>query len=177
MATTTISGIDKPVSYVIPVNSDGTPAGVAHSFDVAIQPTVTNGAYSGGDIVGALLTFPVARAAGEGVLITGAAVVCKAAVLPAYTLVLFNADPASTTQTDNAAYSLNAADAFKVVGAIQFGTGWYDHGTPNSIRADNLNMLRKTVASVNLYGLLIDGTGVTLTSTSDIQVRLTGVGV
>jgi hypothetical protein len=148
-------------------------------FDVAVTPTVTNGAYSAGDIMGGLLTFAnVARVADEAVVITGVQVVTKAAVLPNLTLIILDADPTSTTKTDNAAYSLNAADAFKVVGSVALGGGWYDHGTPNSVRLDNLGIVAKPVsAGRDLYGLLIDGTGVTLTSTGDIQVRLRGMGI
>ncbi|MGE0211817.1 MAG: hypothetical protein AB7S41_09000 [Parvibaculaceae bacterium] len=151
-----------------------------HAFDVAVTPTVTNGAYGAGDIVGGLLTFAnVARVNDEAVIITGVQVITKAAVTPTLTLILFNADPSSTTKTDNAAYSLNAADAFKVIKGIPITTlgSWTDHGTPNSISVDNLGIVAKPVSGgKDLYGLLIDGTGATLTSTSDIQVRLRGVG-
>lgn len=148
-----------------------------YGFDVAVTPTVTAGAYSAGDIMGALMTFAVARANDEPVVITGVQVVCKAAVTPALTLVLLNANPTSTTKTDNSAWSLNAADAFKVIGAVALTSSWTDHGTPNSIRADNLNIVAEPASGTqNIYGILVDGTGVTLTSTSDIQVRLRGVG-
>ncbi|MER9901594.1 hypothetical protein [Mesorhizobium sp. M0130] len=149
-----------------------------YAFDKVANPTVTAGAYSAGDIVGGLLTFAAARANDELVVITGAQVISKAAVVPAYTLVLLSADPTGTTKTDNAAYSLAAADAFKVIGTVSFGTSWYDHGTPNSIRSDGLNIVAAPDAGTkNIYGLLIDATGATLVSTSDIQVRLRGVGV
>ncbi len=146
-------------------------------FDVTVAPTVTAGAYSAGDIMGALLTFSnVARAADEEIVITGVQVACKAAVAPALTLVLFNADPSSTTKTDNAAYSLNAADVFKVIAAIPLAPYIYDHGTPNTWNVDGLGIVASPVsAGRDIYGLLIDATGVTLTSTSDIQVRVRGV--
>lgn len=144
-------------------------------FDVAVVPTVTNGAYSAGDIVGDLLTFAnVAPVAGATILVTGAFVNLKAAVTPALTLVLFNADPSGTTKTDNAAYSLAATDSQKVVAVIPIST-LYDHGTPNSYYAQGLSIPITCVAK-DLYGLLIDGTGVTLTSTSDLQIRLRGIG-
>lgn len=145
-------------------------------FDVVVAPTVTAGAYSAGDIVGGLLTFDnVAQQPGQPVVITGAQVALKAAVVPALTLILFSADPTNTTKTDNAAYSLNAADTFKVLAAIPIST-LYDHGTPNVYSADGLNLVAQPVARA-IYGLLVDGTGVTLASTSDVQVRLRGIGV
>ncbi len=152
-------------------------------FDVAVTPTVTNGAYSAGDIIGGLMTFAnVARAIDEAFLITGVAVAIKAAVMPnPLTLILFSADPTATTKTDNAAYSLNAADTFKVIKSIPFqtlGAAHYDHGTPNTISLDNLNVVALPASGTrDIYGLLVDATGVTLTSTSDVQVRVRGAGV
>lgn len=146
-----------------------------HAFVVSLTPTVTSGAYSAGDIVGGLLTFPVSASPSDPVIVSGVQVTIKAAVTPALTLVLFNADPSATTKTDNAAYSLNAADAFKVIKAIPIST-LYDHGTPNSYSDDTLAIVCAPASGVNIYGLLIDGTGVTLTSTSDVQVCLRGIG-
>lgn len=144
-------------------------------FSVTVQPTVTNGAYSAGDIMGALMTFPTGVGNGAAVIVNEISVMIKAAVTPALTFVLFTADPSSTTKTDNAAYSLNAADAFKVRKAIPVTT-LYDHGTPNEYSSGAINLVVKPgAADDNLYGLLIDGTGVTLTSTSDVQVRMTGI--
>lgn len=143
-------------------------------FDIAVQPTVTAGAYSAGDIMGGLLTFSgVAPNPNTPLIVTGVQVASKVAVTPNLTLVLFNADPTNTTKTDNAAYSLNAADAFKVIAAIPVST-IYDHGTPNTWRAEGLGLVVQPVGTA-LYGLLIDGTGVTLSSTGDIQVRIRGV--
>lgn len=149
-------------------------------FDVAATPTVTAGAYSAGDIVGGLMTFSVAKALDVPVKLTSVLVTLKAAVTPSMRLIIFNADPSSTTTTDNAAYSLNAADAFKVRCTIPINAlGGYviDHGTPNTYEIGNLDKVIKPAAgSLNLYALLIDDTGVTLASTSDLQVVLSGEG-
>ena len=146
-------------------------------FSVAVAPTVTNGAYAAGDIVGALLDFSnCARANDETFIITNVIVALKAAVTSTLSLVLFKADPTSTTKTDNAAYSLNAADAFKVIDHLT-GFTLADHGTPNTYSLRNLSLACKPVSGArNIYGLLIDGTGFTLTSTSDLQVTINGVG-
>ncbi len=151
-----------------------------HGFDAVSAPVVSNGAYSSGDIVGGLLTFYCGQDANSTVLITGVIVAVKAAVTSSLKLVLFNAVlSASTTVTDNAAYSLAAADVFKVVGVIDFTAQTAvltDHGTPNTYQA-NCNIVCNTErGSQIIYGLLIDGTGWTLTSTADLQVRLVGVG-
>jgi hypothetical protein len=173
----TEDAVTKEVQRVALTRSDFTEGpSPGHAFDVTVTPTVTNGAYTGGDIVGALLTFAVARANDEKVIIAGIEISSKAAVTPGWTLVLFNADPTSTTKTDNAAYSLNAADAFKVIAAIPV-VNIYDHGTPNTWQRDDLNLVAAPASgSQNIYGLLIDSVGVTLTSTGDIQVRLRGLG-
>lgn len=161
-----------------------TKAGEVHgwSFESIVQPTVTAGAYSAGDIMGGLLTFSnIARVLSEPVIVTGVGVMCKADVAPNLKLVLFNADPTNTTKTDNAAYSLHDDDVFKVLRVIDIqglGGSWYDHGGCQTIGVENLGLVcAPTDDSRSLYGLLIDSTGVTLASTSDIQVRLRGVGV
>ena len=145
-------------------------------FDVTVAPTVTNGAYSAGNIMGGLLTFPTGVGNNETVVVNEVSVMIKAAVTPTLYFVLLTADPTATTKTDKAAYSLNAADAFKVRKTIPVTT-LYDHGTPNEYSSGNVVVVVKTVGSGsdNLYGLLVDATGVTLTSTSDVQVRLSGV--
>lgn len=147
------------------------------AFDVAVTPTVTAGAYSGGDIVGDLLTFPVLQIPNNPILISGVLVTCKAAVTPDLRLVLFNGNPTNTTTTDNAAYSLNTGDMDHVLGVVDLSTEtWSDHGTPNTINKESIGLIADLAAdSVNLYGLLIDDTGATLTSTSDITVRVRGI--
>lgn len=149
------------------------------AFDVVVAPAVTAGAYTAGDIMGGLLTFNVSKIAENPVLITGIQVACKAAVEPNLRLILFSANPSNTANLDdNDAYSLAAADAFKVITVIDLsGETWIDHGTPNTIEKTNLGIVADLVSDTGaLYALLIDDTGVTLASTSDIQVRLRGLG-
>lgn len=149
------------------------------SFDVTVAPTVTAGAYSAGDIMGGLLTFPVSKIAGSPVMITGILIACKAAVTPNLRLVLFNTGTLATAnQDDNDAYSLAVADALNVISVIDLSTEpWVDHGTPNTIEKNDLGVVADIEANgPNIYGFLIDDTGATLTSTSDIQIRLRGIG-
>lgn len=148
-----------------------------NGFDVAIAPPVTAGLYTANDIMGGLMTFPVARVSGAKIVIKGVQIACKANVTPILILVLFNADPAATTKTDNAPYALAAADVFKVIASVEFvAADWTDHGAVHDLRRDNLEIVANPAAAAeNIYALLIDGTGVTLASTSDIQVRLRGL--
>jgi len=149
-----------------------------HGFDVVVAPAVTAGAYSANDIMGALMTFEVADVIDGLVLIQEIVVTFKAAVTPSLRAILFSADPTGTTKTDNAAYSLAVADAFKMRRTIELESGdIVDHGTPNTVQAVNLAIPMKPASGTkNVYLLLVDLTGVTLTSTSDLQVRLAGVG-
>ncbi len=151
-------------------------------FSVAVAPTVTAGAYSAGDIMGALLEFDlVAPANDEAFILQEVQIALKVAVTPSFLLVILNADPTGTTKTDNAPYSLAAADAFKVVASLPINAlGGYltDHGTPNTIRLGNLAIpMAPASGTRKIYALLVDLTGVTLSSTSDLQVRLSGTGV
>lgn len=142
-------------------------------FDVKVAPAVTAGAYSAGDIVGGLLTFQVADGSPATVEIEGCQVALKAAVTSTLSLHLFTDDPTSTVKTDNAAYSLNVADAFKVAATLLPAT-LTDHGTPNIYNLDGLFIPVRPGDGKNIYGLLVDGTGFTLTSVADVQVRLRG---
>lgn len=137
--------------------------------EVALTLNTAAGAHAANDILGGLLTF---GGVGDWSRITGAQVNIKAAIAPALTLVLFDALPASTTQDDDAAYSLNAADAHKVIKAIPIAT-LFNHGTPKSYSVDSLN-IPISANSGTIYGLLIDTTGCTPASTSDFQIRLRG---
>lgn len=145
------------------------------AFDLSTAPTVTSGAYSAGDIVGGLLSFEVGQSSGDTVLIQEVQVTFKAAVQPALRVILFDADPTNTTKTDNAAYSLNAADAFKVRKTLSLSS-YSTHGTPKTVSLGSVALPFKCASgSTSLYVLVVDDTGVTLTSTSDMQVSIKGV--
>lgn len=151
-------------------------------FDVVVAPAVTAGAYTAGDIMGGLLTFEIPVVPNGGCfLLNELQFAFKSAVAPSLQAVLFNSDPTSTTKTDNAAYSLHVDDVFKVRRSLPVtALGGYltDHGTPNTISLPNVNLVMKTEgATRKFYMLLIDLTGVTLTGTSDLQVRACGTGV
>ncbi len=152
-------------------NSKVGPSGV----DVALALATTNGAYSANDIVGGLLTLPVGNGSPCVVMIMGVQVGIKAAVTSALTLLLFDSVPTNGgSVADNAALALAGTDVIKLAKAIPVST-LFDCGTPNAYSADALNIPIRPVDGVNLYGLLIDGTGFTLTSTADVTVRLRGI--
>jgi hypothetical protein len=162
------------------LNGGAITASRAVPFATSVVPTVTNGAYSAGDIMGGLMTFEVAPANDQKVVLESINIAFKAAVVPSLTLVLFSVSPSGTTSTDNSAYSLAAADASGIIAALPLavmGAVFVDHGTPNTYTLGNLELVMTPVSGTkNVLALLIDGTGVTLTSTSDVQVTLSGWG-
>jgi hypothetical protein len=157
------------------------PAYAPSGFDVVLNPSTATFAtpYTANDVVGGLLTFPVAAGKPACVMVTGVNVGIKAAVTSTLTLVLFDAAP-GTAIADNAALALAAADLAKLIKAIPVSSpggvsSLFDLGTPNTYSADGLNIPCVPADGQNLYGWLVDGTGFTLTGTSDIIVRLRGV--
>lgn len=171
----TVQGIASAVAIPIVANAGENFVGAigGKSFDVTVTPTVTSGAYSAGDIVGGLIEVVAGRVANGTVTLQSVGIHLKAAVTSTLTVIIFSADPSSTTKTDNAAYSLNVADVFKVRSVV---TGFVltDHGTPNTYGVHSLNRILTTDANRKFYALILDGTGFTLTSTSDLQIHFTG---
>jgi len=152
-----------------------------YAFDVLDAPATTNGAYSVGDVIGGYREVDnIARANDELVLITGVQVVFKAAVQPNIRVVIFGVTPVATL-ADNAAYSLSAADVLTVrksLSSLLLGASYTSHGTPKSISLTPPPFVAKPIAGTKKIGYyLIDDTGVTLTSTADVQVRFSGLGV
>ncbi len=123
--------------------------------------------------MGALIELTIGRVANGKVTLQQIELSLLVAVTPTFSVHLFSADPTNTTKTDNAAYSLNAADTFKHRGTIT-GFTLTDHGTPNTYEANALGRILTTDASMKIYALIVDGTGVTLTGTSDLQIRVAG---
>lgn len=148
-------------------------------FDVTDVPTTTNGAYSAGDVVGGYRTVTLARANDKPILIMGVNVTFKAAVQPNIRVVLFGGTPGASL-ADNAAYSLSAADALLVrrtLSSTILSASYNSHGTPKQIALiPPQPIFMKPISGGKTVGYyLIDDSGVTLTSTTDVQVRFTGL--
>jgi hypothetical protein len=171
-----VAHLDPSTGAAAPVGTPNDPQHVRGiGFDLVASPTVTNGAYSAGDIMGGLIEFTAGRTVGDVVVLQEVQVAFKAAVQPNLRVVVLTADPTATTKTDNAAYSLAAADAFKVRRTLSL-SGYNTHGTPKTVSLGNLAIpIRLGGATDKLYLLVVDDSGVTLTSTSDMQVRIAGV--
>lgn len=145
------------------------------SFDVTATPAVTNGAYLANDIIGGVIELIVGRIGLSVVTLQTIQIVSKAAVTPTWTAHFLSAAPATPTDyEDNDAYALAVADAFLYRGSVSSFGSPVDHGTPNTWELNNLGRILTTDSSAKIRMILVDSVGVTLTSTSDIQVRVTG---
>lgn len=164
---------------------DSTLAGLlGGGFDVVVAPAVTPGAYQAGDVQGGLLSFDLSAygiAADRAVQIMGVQVAYKSAVQPDIRVVFIQAD-LSAPLADNAAYTLaTVADVFKVrktVSSTELGSVWKSHGTPKTLSMSPPPFIMKPYAGTSIIKCyLVDDTGVTLGSTSDLQVRISGMPV
>jgi hypothetical protein len=137
------------------------------------SPTVTNGAYIAEDVIGGLLTFANAAlvSAGSG-YVMGVTIMCKSPLttttVPALELALFN--QTFTNVADNGAWAPSDADMANCLGTIPISS-WNVSG--NNVVASRFGLwFPYTLTGTSLFGQLVTHTGVTLTSTSDIQVNL-----
>lgn len=147
-----------------------------HSFKQTAALVTTNGAYAADDYVGGLITLTdIARVALGGVLIQSVAVQFKSTQSTALTLLIFDADPDSTTIADNGALVIAAADIFKVKAAIPISQ-YADLGA-NGVIAEvtDLNLLVKPAAGRTLYAVLVTDEIITLGSTADVSVDIKGL--
>lgn len=157
-------------------------AALGGGFDIPAVPTVTAGAYTAGDVVGGLLAFDLSAAgiaADRPVQILGVQVCIKSAVTPNVRF-MFIESALTAPLADNDAYTLaTAADVFKVrrtLSSTFLGASWNSHGTPKTLSLAPPPFILKPFAGTSLVkGYLVDDTGVTLGSTSDVQVRISGL--
>ena len=139
---------------------------------VSQAPAVSTSAYATGDVVGALLTFAsIVRGAGLVGLVQLARVFSKSAQTTQLDLILFNANPAESTITDNAAFVLHANDYAKVLGVVPI-TSWSALGTASIGQSIANGLPVKPASGTTLYGVLVARGALTLGSTSDITVNL-----
>lgn len=136
-------------------------------------PLVTTaGAYSANDYVGALMTLTdIARVDEGSVLIQSIAVQVKSNQTGALSLLLFDAEPDSTTIADNGALAINAADVFKVKAAPLISTV-RNLGTGCVYEIDNLALMLQPEEGRDLYAALVTNTAWTLASVADVNVDI-----
>lgn len=163
------------------VDANGRLLTSVYAFDVTSAPTVTNGAYTAGDVIGGYQTVTLARANDEAFMITGIQVAFKAAVTPNIRVIIFGGTP-DATLADNAAFTLSAANALLVRRSLSsslLGVTYNSLGTPKEVSlVPPLPIIMKPISGGRTIGYyLVDDSGITLTSTSDMQIRFTGAGL
>lgn len=129
-------------------------------------------AYSANDVIGGLLTFNVANAAGSG-CVRAVRLVDDDNENAAMTLYLFNATP--TAFADDAAFAPTVADLKKMIAIIAIAAGNYVTLNSNSVAllqgpsGPNVDF---TTSTGNIYGYLVCTGTPTYTATTDLHLTL-----
>jgi hypothetical protein len=145
-----------------------------HGFSIPVTLTVTNGAYTIGDVVGGLTTLPaMVRANGKHAYID--TVTLAGVVAIAYELHFFTANIA-TPAADNAAFTLVAADEALWRGYVPIETADYKAAASAfnmaCVRGVGLEV-QAGAATTTLYAYL-KATAVTSPGTTTLYLRVTG---
>jgi hypothetical protein len=155
------------------VSNNGTFAiqGGGNSFHIAL--TVTNGAYTIGDVVGGLITITNASRVNGGIAVINSVKLAAVLATLGYELWLFNADLATPNVADNAALTLVVADSPKILGVIPIAPG--DFCSPASafpcatVKGVGLQ-IKAGAATTSIYGYL---KAVSATSPGTTNIDLT----
>jgi hypothetical protein len=136
-------------------------------------PTVTAGAYTTGQCVGALNSLATAaRVAAGSLIIKSCMVTVKTALTAPYDVIFFSTNPSNSTFTDNAALAINVADLQSICG-IAHCTEVVSGGTPQILQApDGLAIPCKLSAAQILYAQIVIRGGQTFASTSAIGLNV-----
>lgn len=176
-ASTAAQATDTPMVVALHPSSP-VPAGENHigsiggnTFTLQVTQTTNASAYEAGDCVGGKITITNAMrvATGTGVLMS-IDLIDKANQKAAMDVLIFNADPAAATITDDTAF-VYSTDITKQIARIPIAAG--DYTTINSIATVSLGSLGRTLKAAsgqNLYAALVLSGTPTYTSTSDIVI-------
>lgn len=147
-----------------------TPCAVA---TVSVTPTVsTTPAYTAGDAVGGKMTFSNAtRIAAYSGRIKSVIVVDQAKQAPILDLVIFNADPSSTTVTDNSVLDVADGDMSKIVARVPL-VDWVQFNDNAACAVNNLSLDFNLASGSSLYGALVTRGTPTFAATNDVIVTL-----
>jgi hypothetical protein len=146
--------------------------GTVRNLSVAV--TCEAAAYSTGDLVGGKITIPFATMhPGQGGFIRKVVLACKSSQTTALDIVFFNANPSSTTFTENGAIAVAVADFDKIIGGINVAvtTGWINVGTP-SFAHSYPNIPFYVPAGTSLYAAIISRGSPTFGATTDLTLQL-----
>ena len=148
---------------------------------VTATPTISTSAYASGQVMGGLLTFSNAFSLRtcSGILLA-AEVTDKSKQDIALELLLFGANPSSTTFTDQTALTINATDLANVLGVIYFNpsTGSpsnhfiYSNYSVHYVGSLAIPIRGVTASQRNLYAALIARGAGTWATSSDVSVMV-----
>jgi hypothetical protein len=131
-----------------------------------VTPAITAGAYTAGQEVGGLMTFPVGGASG---ILESIRVTCASVQTTTLKLYIFDANPTNSTWTDHSTPAINAAD-------IPFLRGVFTLASPDSGLGThtiwNMEGIAASFVAATLYGVMIVVGTPTFASTSGITVKL-----
>jgi len=129
-------------------------------------------AYASGDVIGGKITLANAMARDGGTGLLKSVQLCSLADLTVdFDLIIFGANPANTTFTENGAVAIATTDVAKVLGVVSL-TSRKDLGTPVVVSAHNIDMVLKSASdSRALYACLVARGAHTPGSVADIVLR------
>lgn len=143
-----------------------------------LDPLVTAGAYSAGDVVGGLLRvaniIPADMSGLGTLLIQACQLEWEAVANPGWSAFLFDEQPA-VTLADNDPFSLSAVDLRKLAARLEFVGG---QGVGANGYSNRLSVVAQAVRPVarDLWAYFqITGVGMTLTSTAGFRAKLTAI--
>ncbi len=139
---------------------------------IAVTPTVTAGAYSTGQVIGGVLTVAaILRENTRTGYLTSVRITTKVANTVQIDAFIFNANPTSSTTTDNGAFSLHDSDRAKLKGVVRVDS-WVAAGTP-SVGYKEARVPLTGAAADDIYVVLVIRGAHTPGSTSDLTVEFT----
>lgn len=144
---------------------------------VEATPTITAGAYSTGDLVGAKITLTgavVSALTRPSGIVHSVVLTDLAAQSADYDVVFFDTDPSNTTFTDNAAFAPADADLINVIGVAQLTThsAFSDNGVSFAF-GTNIPFKITDTSTNALYAALVVRAAPTYASTSDLTLKVT----
>ena len=141
---------------------------------LALTPTVTAGAYTAGDAVGGLLTFPLAARTNiseGGSVLVNVLIVDDAGQDAELELWLFN--QTFTAIADNAAWAPSEADLENCIGVVStVGSTWRAAGTPSVIQIECTRRIDLVAGGTSLFGQLVTRGTPTYAAVDDLTVKI-----
>ena len=142
-----------------------------NSIHVTVTPTITAGAYTEDDVIGAIQTLTnAARVSGKPTTLDTLVITDLAMQDADMVLWFFNANPANGTYTDNLAYDIHDTDLAMCVGWVDVASSDYKDATDNSVACvRNIGLKMTPNASRNLFCIAQTKVGDTWATTSDVS--------